>query len=326
MLISAALSLYAEYRLGNGFARNTVTNDRQAIRRLMSITGDVELTAITPISLDDLMTHLRAERYAVTTMNSTQASLSAFFKWCRSRSHAPVDWDPIAGRRYSPVTPPRRLYVPLHDFPLVLDSATNPRDRALMALGLFTLGRQSELVSMRVSDLDLTAGVIDMHIWKSHKTDIMPLSSELADEMRRWVMAYQAECGPLNPKWFLVPAMKHQSSMPFGNFQLAPDRPISRSEDIVRRVLERAGYTDDRMGVHVLRRSAARCLFDELAKDGYDGALRLVSAMLHHASVATTERYLSLDLDRKRRDDRISGQPLFPSLDDSKVIPLRKEA
>ena len=61
-----------------------------------------------------------------------------------------------------------------------------------------------------------------MTIFKSYKSDVMPLSSELDMEMRRWLRAYQDECGPLDKNWFLVPAVKNAGQ--FGNFALAPDR------------------------------------------------------------------------------------------------------
>lgn len=322
--LTSVVDDYLAYRRSNGYREATVKNDRQTLARLVKHCGDIPLTSVSATHVDGLLGTMIANRFAVGTVNNTQAGISAFAKWCRSRGHAPQDWDPIAGRRYVPAQATSRMYVPLHDFPKVLDAALNARDRALMALGLFTMARQSELVNLRVRDLDLTAGTLHIIILKSYKVDLMPLPVELDAEMRRWMKAYQAELGgAMDPDWYLVPAMEQEG---FSTFRLAPDRKISRSEDIVRRVLTRAGYTDKRMGVHTLRRSAARALFDELSSEGYDGALRLVSAMLHHAGTATTEKYLSLDIDRKRRDDRIAGRSLFPSLSASNVTALRKEA
>lgn len=326
--LSSVVDDYLAYRAQNGYRPNTVKNDRQTLSRLLTHVGDVEVTSITPTDIDRMLgSMLTSRRYSVGSVNNTQSGISAFARWCRSRGYAPQTWDPIAGRRYVPSQATSRTYIPLAEFPVVLDAAERPRDRAFMALGLFTMSRQSEIVGMRVKDLSLSAGVLDVVIQKSYKVDVLPLSSELDREMRRWIVAYQeAVGGPLDPDWFLVPAMQ-QSSARFGTFDLVPTRPISRSADLVRRVLERCGYTGARMGCHDLRRSAARALFDELAADGYDGALRLVSAMLHHAGTATTEKYLGLDLDRERRDQRIAGRAMFPSLTErDNVIPLTREA
>lgn len=324
MLLSTAMTSYLDYRRANGFRPNTVKNDQQAIQRLLRHCKDRPLPEIDAGTIDDLLgTMGQSGRYKTSTVNATMSSLSAFFKWARSRGHAPEHWNPIAGRRYIPVRPESRLYIGLSDFPHILDSAGNPRDRALMALGMFTLARQSELVNLRIRDLNLDSGTIAMQIVKTYDTDLMPMSSELEAEMRAWMTHYSALMAfPLDPDWYLVPAMEQDG---FGTFRLAPEKPISRSADIVRRVLEAAGFTDSRVGIHTLRRSSARNLFNELAESGYDGALRMVSSMLHHAGTATTERYLSLDLDREKRDERIQGKPMFASLAADNVIPLRRE-
>ena len=78
--------------------------------------------------------------------------------------------------------------------------------------------------------------------------------------------------------------------------------------------LNQIGITGDRFGLHVLRRSSARARFDEMVNLGYDGALRRVSAWLHHSSVTITEIYLGLELDRAQRDEETKGKVMFPSL------------
>jgi len=50
----------------------------------------------------------------------------------------------------------------------------------------------------------------------------------------------------------------------------------------------------------------------ELVHSGYDGAMRTVQSMLHHASVTTTEGYLGIQLDKKRRDELVKGNRMFP--------------
>ena len=322
-LLSSAIADYLEYRLHAGFRLNTIKNDRQALGNLRKSTGDIEMAKINPGHVDAFLGGMLASRtYAVGTINSTQSCLSAFFRWSRTRGLVPPHHDPLAGRRYMPSQEVNRLYIPIHDFPMVLDGADRPRDRALIALGLYTLCRQSELVTLRVRDLDLSSRRLSIVVHKTYQADAMPITAELDEEMRTWLMAYQEEAGrPLDPDWYLLPALTQTGFQAFG---LAPTAPISRSADIVRRVLEASGYTDTRLGVHTLRRSSARCLFDELSGQGYDGALRLVSSMLHHKSTTTTERYLSLDVDKARRNEKFDGEPLFPSLRSTNIIPIRQ--
>lgn len=321
--LTVVTDLYLENRARSGIRPNTVKNDRQALSRLLAVTGDTPVDQIGPADLDELLNGMLAShRYAPGTVNATQSSLSAFFRWCRDRGHTPPHHNPIAGRRYVPQQELPKLRIPIHDFPAVIEAAERPRDRAYMAMGLFTMLRQSEIVTLRVGDLDLTGGKLAVTIWKTYQADILPVTPDFRPEMVRWVEAYQDECGPLDPNWFLVPAIKPSG---FQEFRLDPTAPISRSADLVRRVLERVGYTADRVGTHVLRRSAARAVFEERAKAGYDSALRDVSAWLHHRSVTTTEIYLGLDQDRAARDKHYSTEPMYPSLAGENVIPIRSE-
>lgn len=319
MRLSDACARYLEYRASNGIAANTVKNDRQAIGRLITVVGNIPLDTLGPGHVDKLIATMIGDGYAVGTVNVTQSSLSAWFRWCRGRGLMGLTQDPIAGRRYVPTQPTPKLLIPLADFPRVLDSITRPRDKALIAFGLFTMLRQSELVALRVRDLDFQSGRIAVKRFKTYSIDSLPITSDGRVYMAEWVEAYQAEVGPLHKDAYLLPAMESSGHR---SFRLRPDRPITRTNDIVRRVLERNGYWDKRMGVHILRRSAARGAFDELARDGYDGALRIVAAWLGHSSVRTTEIYLQLTEDRAQRDKRFSDAPLFPSLAASNVVPL----
>jgi integrase len=323
MKLSDARDRYLTYRQGNGIAEATVKNDRQAIRRLIDSAGDIQIERLGPGHLDTLISSMLKEGYAVGTVNITQSSLSAWFRWCRGRGLMGLTQDPIAGRRYVPAMPKDKLMIPLADFPRVLDSIQRPRDKALIAFGLFTMLRQSELVALRVRDLDWQAGKLSVRRFKTYSVDALPITPDGRVFFAEWITAYQEEVGALPRDAYLIPA---QESDKFQTFRLRPDRPISRTNDIVRRVLERNGYWDERMGVHILRRSAARAAFDEMCKEGYDGALRVVAAWLGHKSVRTTEMYLGLTEDRAQRDKKFGDAPLYPSLAASNVIPLRKEA
>ena len=166
----------------------------------------------------------------------------------------------------------------------------------------------------------------------------MPVPGELDRELRRWLQAYQDDVrGPLEPDWFLVPA--HGAPTPFwdpavkrwtagyADRNLNPCRRVSGTSSRVQDALTRAGYPvrDDYgrsagEGVHTLRRSGARALFDRLAGEGYDGAIRTVQAMLHHESQQTTEGYLGLTMDVKRRNDLLRGRDMFPTPDGVTVL------
>lgn len=326
MRLSDARDLYLTHRSSTGIAPATVKNDRQAIRRLIDAVGDIRMADLGPGHMDALIASMLAGgRFAPGTVNVTQSSLSAWFRWARSRGHMGLMQDPIADRRYVPAQPTPKLIIPLADFPRVLNSIDEPRDKALITAGLFLMLRQSEICDLRVRDLDLQAGYIDVRRFKNYSKDRLPITPDGRPHFVEWMVTYQEHVGALRKDDYLIPARENVGQ--FGQaWRLRADRPISRSADIVRRVLEPLGYTDRRMGVHILRRSAARAAFDEMAADGFDGALRTVAAWLGHKSVTTTEIYLQLSEDRAKRDKRFTNQPLYPSLQATNVVPLRREA
>lgn len=86
------------------------------------------------------------------------------------------------------------------------------------------------------------------------------------------------------------------------------------------------GLPSKDQGTHTIRRAVARAFFDSMAgEQGYDAALRTVSALLHHRSSATTEAYLGLSSERERRDKRLRGQPFLTGMvEEADVLPLRR--
>lgn len=325
MLFSEAVVLFAESRKADGYAETTVRNNNKDLLRIMDIVGDMPVLQLRPQHLDRVMA-IEADRgLSPGSMNNIQASLSAFSRWCRERDYMLPSQNPVGSRRYRKDPPKQRDYIPLSDFPRLLEVADEgeigPRDRAFMAAGLYLMVRQSELINIKIKDLNLEHDEIDVLIKKTKDRDTLPVSSELHYEMERWLNHYRQACGPLDGDWYLFPAGKMTG---FHRWEINPTAKISRSQDIVRRVLMRIGWKDKWIGVHVLRRSAARARLDENESLGYDAAMREIQSWLHHSTITTTERYLQMQPDRDKRNKRTSGKPMFPSLSTDKVSEIRK--
>lgn len=320
--IAAIENEYLEWRRANGFARNTIRNDKSALKKLMDVVGyDYPVDAIDDRVMVRVLEHAGSTRSAA-SVNMIHSAMSPFFRWCRLRRYMPTDSDPLLGLRYKKVGKKDRRRLAIHEFPAFLDVAESPRDRMACALGIYLFLRSSEVVSLRVKDVDLNAGTIGVTVHKTGDYDIMPISAELDREIRRWYMAYQEECGPLQPDWYFVPA-KTQSG--WGKHKLNPPAKISRPEEIVKKTIARYGWEDTHwQGFHLLRASGARAWFDELNEQTIDGALKIVQAHLHHASVVITEKYLGLTADRAKRDRLLKGESMYPSLQDNNVIQISK--
>ena len=321
--LSNAARGYDVWRDMQGFAKATRRNDQSALRHLERAVGDIDVDQIDNDKITHAL-HKMGETCGPSSVNMHHASLSAFFRWCRMKGYISPDADPLMGIRYKKVGKRDRRRLAAHEFPLLLEAAKSPRERILIALGLYLFLRSSEAVSLRVRDLDLQSGTIGVTIFKTHDYDIMPISRELDAELRRWLLHYQEECGELHPDWYLVPAKK---TITVRTFALNPTAKISRPEDFVKDTLRRYGWDDTHwQGMHCLRASGARAWFDELDANTVDGALRIVQTHLHHSSVTMTERYLGITADRAKRDRILKGESMFPSLQAANVTPINRTA
>jgi integrase len=72
---------------------------------------------------------------------------------------------------------------------------------------------------------------------------------------------------------------------------------------VIKDGLRRLGLPDHNPAIHTLRRSAARQMFDALVETRHwDGALRVVQALLHHSTLET-EQYIGLSTEILTRDE-----------------------
>lgn len=330
-LLSDLVDEFEESMKANGYAKNTIRNNARAARALLAHVGNIQARSVTPRHIDGWFAKRKSDGVGAGTLNVDLVALRALFRHGAQRRYIPAGSDPTAHRRPFKEVKRERLRIPSSDFGRLLDCTTHPRDRMIVALGLYLFLRQSEVIELRVGDVDLAAGLVTVRIQKTKQLDHMPISAELDAELRRWLTHYSERVNrPLRPDDFLVPAKTpplFQPGMhPTANAERAkaqatlnPTRPVQRPEHAVQRALVAFGAAlrapDGRAlseGVHTLRRSGARALFDRLVDDGYDGAMETVQAMLHHTSTVTTEGYLGIHLNKKRRDDVVRGKSMFP--------------
>ena len=337
MLLSDLVDEYVTAVKNNTYSPHTVRGRTRVARTFLAQVGNIQVGHITERHVAGYFAARQGSGVQPQSLNLELSILRDLWRFAIRRKAARAGSDPFAERRPFRVIPKPRLRIPPAEFPRLLDAATHPRDRMVVALGLYCLLRQGEITALRIQDVDLANGYIHAVITKSSKIDDMPISEELDGELRRWLTWYTQHVGaPLNPNWYLVPAKTPPRAV--GKALLDPDlaalRPATRMtnpERAIHRAMAAAGYdlrADDgssrREGVHTLRRSSARALFDTLSEQGHDEALRIVQATLHHASVVVTEGYIGVEIDKRKRDGIIKGKKMFP-VNRENVIPLKQK-
>ena len=333
--LADATEQYERHLRARGLSERTVRNSTQVLHRGRQLWGNLMLTSITASHIDDLFMHYG---WKERTRNLYLQRVNSFFKWARAHRYVPKDASPTDGWRSIRVPKVDRTRVPVEEFPDLLDAAKHPRDRAVVALGLFTFLRGSEMRTLRIDDLDLDRDTLRIYRHKTKQSDVLPVSSELHGEMVRWLNWYRADQGALRPNWYLVPAKTpnftwydhERKSIMVDTERPSPLRPstiLGKPYTCVQRALKALGYSTYGEGEHTLRRSGARALADTLRDRGHDSALMRVASMLGHSSTRVTEEYIGWDLEARQRNEDIAGKPMFPSLQQRhEVIELKEVA
>lgn len=334
-----AVEQYYRHRTATKISKQTIACDRVTLSRLLEVTGgDILVESVRPDHIDRVMINL-GQTNASRSLVNHHNNLGSFFKFCARSKLMPRYNDPMDGRR-----PPkfqmierRRLHV--SQFPVVLDAAPNPRDRALFASALYVLGRAVELSSFRIGDVNFPMQRIRMNVAKvsgraRYATDLMPITSEFDEELRRWLMVYQDHCGYLDPTWYLFPRLSRpkwlhaegdrKAGFNAASQELVPNLQLQAAHVIARRTLKKIQFDQEGEGMHTFRRAGARARFDALRGLGYDGALRQVQALLHHSTTAMTEHYIGLNLDKLERDEALMGQAMYPQLQSENLVDLNQ--
>lgn len=329
MNLSDAIDEYSTYRLKAGFAANTVRAGDQWLRRFLACTGNIQVRSLGAHHGEMFLSTMLSKGYAPKSVNLGLSMVASFCKWARHRRLMSASSNPLATVRYQKVEDKPRRRVPVKDFPRLLDAAEHPQSRIIVSLGLYLFLRSSEIVELRLKDIDLEQGEVRVYQPKTQRWDVMPICAELDAELRRWLTWYAEDSGPLQAEWRLVPARrKGRIDKPLEGPEMNPTARMSNTSLKIHEALRGIGWDvkgEDGEGVHTLRRSGARAWFDDLVERhdaARDGALRKVAAMLHHRSVVQTETYLGLDADREKRDVLLRGERMFTAPELGNVVRL----
>lgn len=332
MNLSDGIQLYLTDRRAKGIAAGTIRAEKHTLELLLADVGNLQLSSLRPQHMDLFWS--RRTSWAPGSMNRGRYHLEAFVKWCQKRGYIRHDASPLAGMKKLRVPPRPRVIIPQEEFETFLAGIEDPRGRAMAAIGLYLFTRISETQALRWQDVDMHRGTVEVFRQKTQTLDTLPLCSELADELRRWALAYGSEIGrPLLPTDFVIPALKpgKYAGVPgarrtFVRVSEPAFLPSERAHlgHTITKILKEAGYYQPHEGGHTLRRSGAVALYNQLAGVGHDRAIRICQAMLGHTNLQTTEVYLRLDLDRKVRDDLLSGKRMFPDVEDAEVVVMRR--
>ncbi len=285
MLIGARVESYLHFcRTEKGLASNTLQSYRRDLKRLIEFFHELPPQGV---SLDGLRTYLDGLRQSGLSSRSIArhlTSIRSFFEFLAQEGEIEENPADLLGAPKIGTALPKYLnYDRVNALVAAPDAGTanGRRDQAMLQLLYATGLRVSELVSLRVGDLDADSAVLRV-VGKGNKQRLVPLGREALIAVEGYVGAERPRLlkGRSSPYLFVTNRGTKMTRQGFWKLL----RGHGRASGIFRN-----------LSPHVLRHTFAT----HLLEGGAD--LRSVQTMLGHADIGTTQIYTHVMRSRLRQ-------------------------
>lgn len=283
-----------------GTSPHTIHSYRDSVMLLLRFLSACNKRTVAELDLKDLappgilafLSYLEGERKnGVATRNVRLSAIHALFRFVASRNPEHLD---LAQRVLA--IPFKRAshravdYLEREEIESILKtidwaSPRGNRDHALLATMFNSGGRVQEIVDLRACDLQLTKPFQVRFLGKGRKERYCPLWRETAAVLRAFCKERNLD---LRSE---VRVFLNQRGEPLSRFGVR----YILAQCLRRACRERTNLRKKRIHPHSMRHSTAIALL----KSGV--ALSTISHFLGHASLTTTNRYLKVDLEMKRK-------------------------
>jgi len=271
--------------LEDGLAKNTLQSYRRDLERLAAFLGEKSLEKARE---QDLYAFLASRKGRTSSAARMLSSLKRFYGWClrerRIKSDPTLRLEPP---KRAPRFPKTLSEADVEALLAAPDIATplGMRDRAMLEI-LYASGlRVSELVGLKVFEVNLDAGVVRV-MGKGSKERLVPLGEEAVDWIRNYTTTFRNEI------------LKRRAS----DFLFVTERGSGMTRENFWHVIKRYGaraIPGKHLSPHVLRHAFATHLINH----GAD--LRAVQMLLGHADISTTQIYTHVARERLKQLHKI---------------------
>jgi integrase/recombinase XerD len=236
----------------------------RAVRRLAGFLRRSPDTA-TGEDLRRFQLHMVDQGTSSMTINATISGLRFFFEITLDRGELMA--------MMSPVREPRKLPVVLsrEEVARLIAAARNPKHRAALSVAYGAGLRVSEVVSLKVGDIDSERMALRIEQGKSRKDRYAMLSPVLLERLRAWWRVAHAE-GKILPNGWLFPGLDPTDPM--------TPRQLNRAIHAAK-----AAQIDKPVSMHSLRHAFATHLLEQKVD------IRVIQVLLGHKKLETTALY-----------------------------------
>jgi|UniRef100_A0A7C1GCS9 integrase/recombinase XerD len=262
------IELYISHLIARNRSERTIKTFKSILQEFVEFLGDRHVSQVTVYDIDFFLATLRSKGWKKDSIYTAAVAVKRFLEFLGLS-------DNLAGFEL-----PRRekrlpKYLEVEEVFKLVDVAENPRDRLIVLL-LFTTGlRINELVSLRLTDIDIEKRSIRVR-GKGAKERIVYFPEFVLPILKEHLESIK------NSEW-LFPS------------EASDHIHYTTVERILKRLKKKAGITK-RVTPHVLRHTFATL---SLAS-GLD--IREIQELLGHSSLNTTQIYTHVSRERLRKD------------------------
>ncbi len=256
-----SLISFKKYLTSKRYSINTITTYCDALKSFLTFFNTKDSSEITN---DDVITynndHILKNNLSTSYQNQIVNALKLYFKIMRETA---IEIDKIH-------RPKREKKLPnvlsKEEVKLILNAHHNLKHKCMLSL-IYSCGlRRSELIDLKISNIDSKRNLIHVYQAKGKKDRIVPLSTKILEMLRIYYLDYK-------PKYWLFEG------------QVRGDRYSEQSlQSVLKQALKKAQINKP-VTLHWLRHSYAT----HLLENGTD--LRYIQEILGHTSSKTTEIY-----------------------------------
>jgi integrase/recombinase XerD len=252
-------------------APSTQANYLRIVREFSVFLGRAPDTA-TVEDLRRYQLHLVDSGVSPISLNAAITGLKFFFATTLGREELMAKMRPI----YLPRTLP--VILSRDEVGRLIAAAANLKHQTALAVAYGTGLRASEVVALKVGDIDSQRMTLRVEQGKGQKDRYAMLSPILLERLRVWWRVARAQCKMLDGGW-LFPGLNPIESL--------STRQLNRA---IHAAAEAAGI-DKRVSMHTLRHSFAPHLLEQKVD------IRLIQVMLGHKKLETTALYAQVATD-----------------------------
>lgn len=253
------LDVFGNYLKYKNYSERTIQIYKHYLNKFLIYNKTIDPYQLTIKQLNKYL--LETKYSSISQQNQIINSLKLFFKYILKKSE--IHLNKIERPRSEKKLP--KIIEKKHSLN-IYKSISNQKHKCLVGLGLGFGLRVSEVINLKNKDIDSKRMIINVLNAKGKKDRIVPLSEDFLIELRKYYIQYK-------PKEYLF------------NGQNEDKYSTTSCNQIIKK------YYGDEYHFHNLRHSFAT----HLLESGVD--IKIISKLLGHNSVKTTEIYLHLSTD-----------------------------